>query len=99
MKCSATCWLLICFHGNFSWLNIGPVFPGLVQTHSGVIFNQVSRLVLTNIRNGILVSSGGLFVWLLGPLDRLGSVQQQGGLPRLIGDVFLGYGSGVTHIA
>lgn len=58
MKCSATCWLLICSHGNFSWLNIGPVFPGLVQTHSGVIFNQVSCVS----RNGILVSSGGLFV-------------------------------------
>lgn len=65
MKYSATCWLLICFHGNFSWLNIGPVFPGLVQTHGGVIFNKVSCVT----RKGILVSSGGLFmvaVWTTG---------------------------------
>lgn len=43
---------------EFWLLNISPVFPGLVQTRSGVIFNTVSCLT----RNDIMVSSGGLLV-------------------------------------
>lgn len=44
MKHLATCYLLICFHGDFHWLNISPVFPGLVQTPSGLFLTRYAVL-------------------------------------------------------
>lgn len=55
MKHSATCWLLICFHGNSHRLNISPVFPGLVQSPSGAVFDKVC----CPPHCGILVSLAG----------------------------------------
>lgn len=92
MKHLASCWLLICFHGNFRWFNISPVF--LVQSPSGVIFDKVC----CPPHCGMLVSSGGPAVvgwwWLLDQMDPLGKAHQEEVLLWLVFDVCLGHGTG-----
>lgn len=87
MKHLVTCWLLICFHGNSCQLNISPVFPGLVQSPSGAVFDKVC----CPPRCGTLVSLAGPVVvgrwWLLDQLDPLGKAHQEKELLWLVFDV------------
>ena len=72
------------------WLNISPVFPGLMQSPSGAIFDQVC----CPPHCGILVSPAGPAAvgrwWLLDQLDPLGKANQEEELLWLVFGVCLG---------